>query len=903
MVFELLHPRIQEALRKLGIKEPLETQKLAIPKILEGKNVLIISPTGSGKTEAAMLGVFHLLLTKYSEIKGVKALYITPLRSLNRDLEERFRFWSKELGLKISVRHGDTPSSERARQVREPPDVLILTPETLQAILPGKNLREILKTVKFVIVDELHELLNSKRGVQLTVGLERLVELAGEFQRIALSATIGEPELAAKFIFGSRDHEIVKAYLNKRYDIHVAYPVPKERSPGSSEGAGIFEDFTLPEVLARLEYIVDLIRKHRKVLIFCNTRTTAEVLAHRLSLLLGSEKEVAVHHSSLSRYVRIFTEQSFRKGALDVIVATSSLELGIDIGDIDLVIQYKSPKQVTRLLQRVGRAGHRITEVSKGVIVAENFDDVVESSAIIRLAKRGYLEKPEIHYGALDVLAHQIAGILMDFGKVHFNDIYRIVRRAYPYKDLTPEKLHELLTFLDKLGHLRYFSEDGNVKKSKYTWRYYYFHLSMIPEETKFEVVDKTTGTSVGFLDEKFVAEYGNPGQKFIHKGSVWQIVEISGTKIFVVPAKSIEGTVPSWIGEELPVPYDVAQMYGRILAGEEPLEYVDDNARQLYKATLEQQSFYEIPNYRKIVIEWISDSATVIHAHFGYKVNNTLSKVLSSYLVRETGEPIASKFDAYRIVFFKRFDPAEILCSISSKEEMLALLIQELERTTLFRWRFWHVAKRFGILKAYREGSTKRLERLIEYLRNTPVYEETLNEILLEKFDVDLTWQIIKMLQTGELELRYLNSQTPSPLARLGLEEYKIEIHRPRSAKALVLEYFRRQLENTVIKLRCQRCGKEYLLRIKDIKDPFICECGSKDFWIFLNDREERNFRKLKDLLIKRSELFKTYGKKVLYLFVAKSIKPEEYANLAKLSEQEIIEKVIERERRIEEF
>ncbi|NPA86112.1 MAG: DEAD/DEAH box helicase [bacterium] len=869
MVFELLHPKIREGLQKLGIKEPLETQRLAIPEILAGKHVLLIAPTGAGKTEAAVLPAFHLLLTKYKDIPGIKVLYITPLRSLNRDLHERLKFWEEQLGIKIAVRHGDTPVKERGVQVRKPPDMLIITPETLQAILPGKRLRELLKHVKIVVIDELHELLDSKRGVQLTLGLERLVLLAGEFQRIALSATIGNPELAAKFIFGEREHSIIQAYLDKQYKIKIVYP----GKPGE----------LATDVLARLEYIIKLIQKYRKVLIFCNTRTTAEVLAHRLSLLC--EKEVAVHHSSLSKYVRLLAEEQFRKGQLQVVVATSSLELGIDIGDIELVIQYKSPKQVTRLLQRVGRAGHRITEVSRGIVIAEDFDDVVEASAITQLAKEGYLEQPEIHYGALDVLAHQVAGIIMDLGMTNIAEVYQLVSRAYPYKDLAPEKLEDVVRFLASLGYLRYY-EDGNIKKSRKTWKYYYFHLSMIPEESKYEVVDKSSGISLGFLDEEFVAEYGIPGQKIIHKGCVWRIVEIAEDKIYVVPEKDIEGAIPTWVGEELPVPFEVAQTYAEIIEGKRPLAFCSKNARKHFEKILEQQAHYALPGKQRLIVEFLPGK-TVLHCPFGYKVNNTLSKILSSYIVKYLHEPVLLRFDPYRIVIFKEIDPVKILREIVTKEEMFALLYSEVERTSFFKWRFANVCKRFGIIRSYKEARRK-VEKLIEYLRDSIVYEEAMNEVLLEKFDTEKAYEIIQNLRAGILEVVRVSAGEPSPLAQLALRAYKIELHKPKDLQQLVLRFFVHQLQNRPVKLRCRKCGREYIVKIKEAEPK--CICGSVEFDIFFDEKEEQKLSRQE--LDKRCQLFSDHGRKALYILAA-GVEP--LPELLVLDEKELLKKLVE--------
>ncbi len=355
-----------------------EVQKLAIPEILKGKNTLIIAPTGAGKTEAAVLPVFHKILEikEKEQPKGILALYITPLRALNRDLLDRLYWWCENLGISIAVRHGDTPQSERAKQSKKPPEFLITTPETFQILFTGKRLREHLKTIGFVIIDELHELLDDKRGVQLSLGLERLVNFAGEFQRIALSATIGDHELAAKFIFGNRDYTIVQWYGKKKYKVEVLYPEITREDEDLAKKLGWH-----PKVVWSIRKIKEILDSVRTAIIFVNTREIAELLASRFKRLYP-EYPIEIHHSSLSRGVRERNEKLLKEGKLKAIIATSSLELGIDIGHVDLVIQYMSPRQVTRLVQRVGRAGHKLEEESKGVIITIDPDDYFESLAI-----------------------------------------------------------------------------------------------------------------------------------------------------------------------------------------------------------------------------------------------------------------------------------------------------------------------------------------------------------------------------------------------------------------------------------------------------------------------------------------------------------------------------------------
>ncbi len=368
-IFSSFSTPIQKAIQEKGFSSPTEPQIKAIPSIMEGKNVLLIAPTATGKTEAALLPVLDALIkTERKGGTGIKVLYLTPLKALNRDMLERLQWWCKRLDLRLGVRHGDTSARERETQAMVPPDILITTPETLQAILTGRIMRQHLTCVKWVIVDEVHELACDKRGSQLTLALERLRYLKnGDFEIIGLSATIGSPDRVAKFLVGTeRDCEVINVPVSRSMQVEVYYP-----KADSQDYKLASELYTYPEVAARLRLMRKLVEQHKSTLIFTNTRSITEILGSRfrvwdLNFLVG------VHHGSLSKLSRINVEKGIKEGKLHGIICTSSLELGIDIGRLDFITQYNSPRQVTRLLQRIGRSGHRIGGIANGAIVVQD---------------------------------------------------------------------------------------------------------------------------------------------------------------------------------------------------------------------------------------------------------------------------------------------------------------------------------------------------------------------------------------------------------------------------------------------------------------------------------------------------------------------------------------------------
>jgi len=768
--FTLLDDRIKRALIKRGFLRPTEPQEKAIPLILQGKNVLLIAPTGTGKTEAAILPVFHHFLNirdKEDLSPGIYILYITPLRALNRDLLDRLLWWGKELEISIAVRHGDTEARERTNQARNPPNMLITTPETLQAILSGRIMRSHLSKVRWVIVDEIHELAEDKRGSQLVLALERLryiKELNGEdgdFQRIGLSATIGSPEEVAHFLAGTnRDIEVVKVPVARLMRLKVVCP---SYTPDDVELSTKL--FTHPEVVARLRLIRELVEKHRSVLIFVNTRAIAEVLSSRFHVW-DMDFPIGVHHGSLAKPSRVMAERGIKEGRLKALIATSSLELGIDIGHVDLVIQYMSPRQVTRLVQRVGRSGHRIGRIAKGIVITADEDDTLEAMVICRKALNEELEPIKIPEKPLDVLTHQIVALLMLRSRWKFDEVLNLYKHAYPYRNLRKEDLVFVLRYMhSRYPRLAWISEKDEVilkPRNRSFYKYFFEELSMIPDEKHYLVIDKTTGTPIGLLDEAFVAEYGEVGIKFVFRGSLWVIKEIAGDKIYVVPTKDPTGAIPSWVGEEIPVPFDVSKEVGlikrivaeKISSGISLNEVVEDLSktypidkdsllRALYPVKEQIECGFPVPSDNTVLIEsW--ENLIIVHVHLGLLGNRALGKIIAELLTSKLGATIGVQQDAYRIVFqlptrISAKEVQEILYKLSNytKEELYNLIRNAAIRSGMFKRRIIHVARRFGALSKSVSFADISLRKLVDMFEGTPIFEEAMKEFLSK--DIDL--------------------------------------------------------------------------------------------------------------------------------------------------------------------
>ena len=924
-VFDDLAKPLREAIAERGFTTPTDPQLKAIPEILAGKNVLLISPTASGKTEAAILPVLSKYVTDRGEDRGIKILYITPLRALNRDMLDRLEWWGKRLDVRIAVRHGDTDVKERSFQAKNPPDMLIITPETLQAILTGRVMKRHLQALRYLIIDEVHELAEDKRGSQLAIGIERLRSTgAHDLQVIGLSATIGTPDKVAKFLVGTgREASIVQVPVGREIRLNVICPKPSGKD--SQLAAKLY---THREVAARLSLMRRMIEEHKSVILFTNTRAVAEILASRLKVW-DVDFPISIHHGSLAKPSRISAERGLKDGQLRGLVATSSLELGIDVGSVDFVIQYMSPRQVTRLIQRVGRSGHRIGRMADGVIVALDSDDTLEAMVIARRALQENLEPVSIPEKPLDVLAHQLVGLLIQKGRWYLNEIMEVVTKAYPYKDLTEQELLAVINYMHtRFPRLAWYSDLDKVmlrpRRLKSLYTYYFGKLSMIPDEKQYLIIDESDDQAVGVLDEAFVAEYGEPGRKFIVRGSPWRMTSIRGDKIYVKQIRDPTGSIPSWVGEEIPVPFEIGQEVGAIRrwaeesisAGIGERQLIDDlckaypskeeTIRRSLSETLEQVSLgIKVPTDKRIVIEdW--EDFVIINAHFGLLVNRTLARLVGHVLSEEIGITIGVQQDPYRILVQTSgaASAAKVTDTLRqlSKMEIQNMVIDSTKKTGLFKRRLVHVAKRFGAITKWVEFGSINLRQLMKSFEGTVIMEEALKETLEKDLDVANTSRVLEQIDKSLEVVVAPPTAEPSPIARIGIERIsrKTDLIPPEKMKRILIESVKARILNESRTLACPRClAYSRIVRVKDMPDEFTCPKCKKAYlgitaelpetigkFLVRKNRNlsERDQRTMLDLKAS-ARLLHTYGKVAAYVMAGRRLRPSEARAVLKRS------------------
>jgi len=804
----VLHPKILDWFhRRFGADAFTPGQAETIPHILEGRSVLLSSPTGTGKTLAAFLGVFDWLIRRQEQgtmPAGIVAVYVSPLRALAYDLQKNLEEPLREMGLdfvRIGLRTGDTSAKDRAAQKRRPPHILVTTPESLLLLLSQPRLAEAFRTVRFLIIDELHALAENKRGVHLLLSAERLDALvtpvSGPLIRVGLSATVAPMEIVASLLAGGGPPaHIVRHDSLRKTMIEVFSPLRKDPYPPAG--------YTANRVLAELAQVVE---RMRTTLIFTNTRSGAESIGVRLKEFLPSlADQIEVHHASLDREIRIEVEDRLKRGELRAVVCSATLELGIDIGSIDLVVMISAPKGVARALQRIGRSGHSIDRTSRGLLVATNINDLVECGVTARLADRRELEPVRIPEDNRDVLAQHLVGMALGGGFTP-DSAFALICRAWSYRGLDRAVFDRVLRYLKGGGASledAYAETFGKVRVDEAGFlavprpsvaRQFYQNVGTIVSESMVQV--RLRRRNLGQVEENFMKRLV-PGDVFVLNGRAVRLVKTRLLTAEVSDARNEVPTVPRWYAQKMPLASGLAREVVRLRArmaeefGSAPLSpaaydravawLVEEynlssvNAEAIARQMRLQARVSTIPDGREVVVEVYPERERVnyfFHSLLGRSANDALSRIIVWRVKRLKGGNALVTIDDYGILLtlrsFQRMGEGE-LRSLFVREGVEDDLRQALKESDLVKWHFRGVAQTGLMVPRHLHGERRpskamqwSTEILFEVLRvhepDHPLLEQAYHDATHAFLDIEgacrylveaerLPWRIVPVAQ-----------------------------------------------------------------------------------------------------------------------------------------------------------
>ncbi len=804
-----------------------ESQRFTIIPVRDRKNLLLSSPTGSGKTLSAFASILSYLITldEKKELENkVYCIYISPLKALSRDIEvnlnnplkEMEKIAGREFGIRVSVRTGDTTAQEKQKMLKKVPHILVTTPESLAILLCSKKFSEKMNAIEFVIIDEIHSMAN-KRGTHLSLSLERLDELSLiKPVRIGLSATIAPIEEIAKFLVGyelknkewkEKECLIADVQYLKKMDLQVLSPLKD------------LINTTAAETREGLYNLLDkLIQEHKTTLIFTNTRSATErVVNHLKEMFPGNYEEVeetiGAHHSSLSKEYRFSIEQRLREGKLKCVVTSTSLELGIDIGYVDLVILLGSPKGVARALQRIGRAGHKLHNVSEGRMIVLDRDDLVECAVLLKEGIEKKIDRVSIPKNCLDVLSQHIYGMAIQ--KIwNIGEVFTLIKKSYCYNTLTREDFFSVISYLtgeyagleSKSVYAKIWYDEKTKqigKKGKMARVIYMTNIGTIPDESFANVIIASPGSRknehVGMIDESFL-ERMKKGDVFVLGGNKYQFLYSRGMQVYVNASVSRPPTIPSWASEMLPLSFDLALaiqhfrylMEDKFKAKKTKAEikkfildyvYVDENAAEaIYSYFYAQFNYSLIPGERRLLIETYIDETEkryyIFHSLYGRRVNDALSRAIAYIASNKTDLEIGINDNGFFIASQQPLQVEKALKLLAAKPEELRRILEEaVEKTETFRRRFRHCAARsLMIIKNYK-GRTKSVGRqqvksdVLYYAvrkisSDFPILKEARREILEDLMNIHEAQQVLNWIKDKKLKVDSITSDIPSPFA-----------------------------------------------------------------------------------------------------------------------------------------
>ncbi|ARM76587.1 DEAD/DEAH box helicase [Acidianus manzaensis] len=742
-----LNRRLVDLMKEKNWKGMTEVQQKALNPILSGKNTLIIAPTGFGKTEAALLPVLSSMLD--NDVKPVAVLYITPLKALINDLTLRIEWWASKLNYYVNRKHGEVPQKEKNLRLKRVPHILVTTPEGLEIDLDwATKFRENYKNIRWVIVDEIHELIGSKRGVQLSILLERLKDFSNyDFQRIGLSATIQDEDLVSSFLFGSsnRESEIVRIKDKKVFELNIV------KLNSSSD---VWKDAA--------KYIVNSAEK--PTLIFTNSRFLTERLHEELE---EYSDEFFVHHSSISREGKSLVEDNLRNGKAKGVICTKTLELGIDIGDIKKIIMFRPPSSVSSFLQRLGRSGHNILGIAKGEIICLYDFDVLEAYAIRSLAKKGKVEKTSI-CRPLDVASREILGIILQYGEIEKSKVFKIITSSYSFRDLSEESFDELINYLsknnlvtingDKLSIGKFFFKLWNFNKNRnYSWsRNFSEFFSLINNNDTFLL--RWKDKNIGEIDAIYVYKHIRSGDTIRIGGKLWKISKINTNtmSIDVIPSDGGEGEIPVWRGDGISKSYLIPKEIEKLLKSRESSIADIKKILEKYKSRN-----LPLPSSNVITVEK-NEKETIYSTLINEKVANTIAHIL---LYLATAKDSLNSYARYSIygfsVSYTEKDLLKEIVKINDKK-LKKLIIKSILRSPLFISTLKEIQVSFGKVGKVSKGEDNLL------------LKEALRQTISKYFSIKKTLEYIKLLKEGKIQV--INYEGSLPLSEAVLMQAPIK-------------------------------------------------------------------------------------------------------------------------------
>lgn len=806
-------------------------QKYSIFNIHSRINTLISSPTGSGKTLSAFTSVINELVTLAAQNQledRVYAVYISPLKALGNDIEKNLKKplqeinkihkekTGKDLGIRIGVRTGDTTQKEKRDMTKNPPHIYITTPESFAITITTKKFILNFTNIDWIIVDEIHALADNKRGVHLSLSLERM-QAHTNFCRVGLSATVSPLKEVAKFLVGYDDYktktlrpcEIVDVSHAKNLDMSVISPVENMIETD--------HNVTFDKMYKILD---EYIQKSTTTLIFTNTRSGTERVVHHLKQKYPKNYErldeddkqgeslIGAHHGSLSQTHRKMVEDKLKKGELKAVVSSTSLELGIDIGYIDMVVLLGSPKSVARALQRIGRSGHKLNEVSVGKIIVTDRDDLVECSVLLKSSLENKIDRIQIPTKVYDVLSQQIYGQVIE-GKKRIEEVYATAKRSYCFIDMSRKDFDDVLKYLrgeyGKLEERHVYAkiwvdeEKGLMgKRGRLARMIYMTNVGTIPDASSVKV--KLDGNYIGSISEAFL-ENLKKGDVFVLGGDTYEFRYSQGMTAFVKDSGNRAPTVPSWFSEQLPLSFDLAmeiqklrryveQHFDMKSSEEDIKEYLKNYLHidgfaltSLYKYFKEQYLFSEIPHDKKIVVERLKQEGkyyTIFHSLFGRRVNDVLSRAVgfvASKIYKVDIEINISDNGFYLMTKKKQNINVQRIFKTLMQEDLHRVMKNALKKTEVLKRRFRHCAARSLMILRNYKGRNKSVSRqqlssrlLISMVRRLDddfvILREARREVLEDLMDIKNARGVLQGIEEGEISVIDYVTSIPSPFS-----------------------------------------------------------------------------------------------------------------------------------------